>query len=234
VLEALEWLMPQQLNRRAGELLAAHLADLGIAVRTPTRVKELVGDERVAGVELEDGTHLDADCVVTATGVQPNSYLARRAGLAVNRGVVVDDRLRASHPDVFAAGDVAEHRGVLYGSWAAAQHEGRIAGISAAGAATDFGGLARSHALKVVGVNVLSIGRFEPGDAGFAVVEDEADGRYARFVFHDGRLVGAVLFGDTSAARPVTKAIEQGMDCANLLAKRPTTAEVIEELRSRA
>ena len=231
VLEGHEWLMPRQLNRRAGELLADHLKTTGTRLVTRAHLKEIVGDERVAGASLEDGTHLDADCVVVATGVRPNSHLARRAGLDVNHGVIVDNGLASSHPDILAAGDVAEHRGVLYGNWFASQYQGRIAGLNAVGLGAEFGGIPRSNTLKVVGLDMLSIGRFEPEDGSYQVIEDDADGRYARFVFHDGRFVGAVLLGDTSAAGAVKKAIEAGCECSGLLRLQPTAERVLEHLR---
>jgi len=233
VLEGHAWLMPRQLNRRAGELLAEHLRATGIRLLTQAHLKEIVGDERVAGVDLEDGLHVEADLVAMATGVRPNSHLARRAGLEVNHGVIVDGHLVSSHPDALAAGDVAEHRGVLYGNWFASQYQGRIAGLNAVGLTTEFGGIPRSNTLKVVGLDLLSIGRFEPEDGSYDAIEDEGEGRYVRFVFHDGRLVGAVLLGDTSAAGPVKKGIESGCECSGLLRLRPSAAEVLEHLQGR-
>jgi nitrite reductase (NADH) large subunit len=234
VLEGHAWLMPRQLNRRAGEILAAYLAGHGTRVRLESRIREIVGDERLGGVLLEDGTHLEADCVVVATGVRPNSYLARRAGLEVGQGVVVDNLLTSSHPDVLAAGDVAEHRGVLYGNWFASQYQGKIAGLNAVGLATEFGGIPRSNTLKVVGLDLLSVGKVEPEDGSYHVAEEETADGYARFLFHDGRLVGAVLLGDTSAAALVKKGIEAGCECSALLLKQPTPAEVMEHLNERA
>jgi nitrite reductase (NADH) large subunit len=147
--------------------------------------------------------------------------------------VIVDGHLVSSHPDALAAGDVAEHRGVLYGNWFASQYQGRIAGLNAVGLTTEFGGIPRSNTLKVVGLDLLSIGRFEPEDGSYDAIEDEGEGRYVRFVFHDGRLVGAVLLGDTSAAGPVKKGIESGCECSGLLRLRPSAAEVLEHLQGR-
>jgi nitrite reductase (NADH) large subunit len=234
LLEGHGWLMPRQLNRRAGELLQDYVTGAGIRLLAGARVKKLAGDERVGGVLLEDGVTVPADMVIIATGVRPNSYLARRAGLEVNQGIVVDNHLAGSHPAVLAAGDVAEHRGTVYGSWHASQYQGSIAGMNAGGLVTEFGGIPRSNTLKVLGVDLLSIGRFEPEDGSFRVVEQEADGRYYRFVFHDGRLVGAVLLGDTSVSAPVKKAIEGGGDFSGLLIRGPAASDVVHHLREMA
>jgi len=230
LLEGHEWLMPRQLNRTAGERLARHVDQMGIGLRTRARTKEIVGDERVAGVMLEDGATVPADLVVIATGVRPNSHLARRAGLEVSKGVVVDNHLVSSHPNVLAAGDVAEHRGALYGTWGPSQFQGNIAGLSAAGVAAEFGGIPRSNTLKVLGLDLLSIGQVRPEDGSFDVIEAETDPRYLRFVFHDGRLVGAILLGDTSIAGPLKKAIEGGADFSGLLRQHPTARDVAEHL----
>jgi len=234
LLEGYGWLMPRQLNRRAGELLQDYVAGMGIHLRMGVLTKEFIGDERVAGVLLEDGTTVPADLVVVATGVRPNSYLARRAGLNVNQGIVVDNHLASSHASVLAAGDVAEHGGTLYGSWHASQYQGSIAGMNAGGLVTEFGGIPRSNTLKILGVDLLSIGRFEPEDGSFRVVEQEADGTYYRFVFHDSRLVGAVLLGDTSVSAPVKKAIEGGSDFSGLLAHGPAASDVVQHLHEAA
>ncbi len=232
LLEGHEWLMPRQLSRTAGDRLRRQVEEIGIRVRTQARTEEVVGDERAAGVRLEDGETLPAEMVVIATGVRPNSHLARRAGLEVDRGVVVDHYLFTSHPNVLAAGDVAEHRGVLYGTWSAAQYQGGIAGMNAAGMKTEFGGIPRSNTLKVLGVDLLSIGQFEPEDASFLVVEEDADGGYFRFVFRDGRMVGAVLLGDASISGSVKRAVEGQADLSGLLARRPTAQQVARELAS--
>jgi len=226
LLESHEWLMPRQLNRRAGGLLADWLAKIGIGLRTQAVTEGLLGHKRVTGVRLKDGSSIPADLVILAAGVRPNSHLACRAGLAVGQGVIVDDHLWTSHPGILAAGDIAEHRGLLYGNWSAAQYQGSIAGMNAAGAKVEFGGIPRSNMLKVLGVDLVSIGKFEPEDGSYQVVEEAEDGRYMRFVFRDSRLVGAILMGDASIATALKKAVESKRDCSALLRGQPTAASV--------
>ena len=166
-----------------------------------------------------------------ATGIRSNSHLARQAGLEVNQGVVVNDRLATSHPDVFAAGDVAEHRGQVYGIWGPAQYQGSIAGLNMAGGCVEFGGIPRSNTLKVLGLDLFSIGRIDAEDASFRTFECEAEGRYFRFVFRENRLVGAVLLGDTKLMATVKKAVESGADLSDLLARCRTAPQIMEALR---
>jgi len=219
LLEGFGWLLPRQLNRAAGERLAGHVRELGIELRTDVRIKQLDGDEQVRGVQLESGELLPVELVLITAGVRSNTYLARLAGLEVNNGVIVDNHLRSSHPDIFAVGDISEHLGVSYGTWAPAQFQGTIAGMNAAGNSVAFAGIPRSNMLKVLGVELFSIGNVHPEDASFQTVELAEEGRYASFVFRDGHLVGAILLGDTRLSAELKKRIEQQTSCAELLSR---------------
>ena len=230
VVESHGYLMPSQLDPRAGKLLARHLEAIGVKLCSAVHTKQFVGSGRVGGVELEEGGSLPAELVILATGVRPNTYLARQAGLHVKKGVTVDDRLVTSHPAVLVAGDLAEHLGVLYGNWFVAQCQGGIAGRSAVGIQAEFGGVPRSHTLKVLGLDVFSIGQFMPQDGSYRVVAGEADGKYCSFVFRDGLLAGAILLGSTALASSLKKAIEGRTDFSALLARTPSTSDVAEFL----
>ncbi len=230
LLEGHGWLLPRQLNQIAGEILAGHVQSSGIKLRTNARTQEILGDERVRGVLLDDKSTIGADLVVVATGIRSNSYLARTAGLDVNQGIVVDNLLKTSHPDVFAAGDVAEHHGLVYGTWAPAQYQGSIAGMNAAGANSEFGGIPRSNSLKVLELELFSIGQIEPMDGSYDTIEKQADEQYFRFVFHDSHLVGSILLGDAKLATQVKKAIEGKHDFLGLLTKRPAAGDVLDFL----
>ena len=227
LLEGHGWLLPRQLNSRAGEILNAYVAGTGIKLHNKAITREIDGNERVQRVLLEDGHVIPADLVVIATGIRPNSHLARLAGLEVNQGVVVNNLLATSHPDVFAAGDVAEHHGQVYGTWGPSQYQGSIAGMNMAGGCVEFGGIPRSNTLKVLGLNLFSIGQINPEDASFRTFDQEAGSHYLRFVFRDNRLVGSVLLGDTTLTAAVKKAVEGNRDFSDLLAKCPTITEVI-------
>lgn len=233
VLENFTHLMPRQLSPRAGELLRNFAARVGVNVRLQARTKEIVGDEHVAGVALDDGSVEPADLVIIATGVQPNTWLARRAGLEIHKGIAVNDHLETSIPGIYAAGDAAEHRGTLYGSWYAAQYQGSIAGLNAAGQPTQFGGIPRSHTLKVLGLGMTSIGRIDPEDSSGKVFEDESGDDYRRFVFQDNKLAGCILLGNTTGAAQLGKAIEAATDFSGLLAEQPSAATVAARLLPR-
>ncbi|MHC4266706.1 MAG: NAD(P)/FAD-dependent oxidoreductase, partial [Planctomycetota bacterium] len=226
LLEGHGWLLPRQLSQTAGEILGRHVENSGIELLTKARTREILGDERVRGVLLEDERVVDADLVVVATGIRSNSYLGRMAGLEVNRGVVVNNMLVTSHRDVFAAGDVAEHFGFVYGTWSPAQYQGSIAGMNAVGAQAEFGGIPRSNTLKVLDVELFSIGQIEGEDASYETIDQEKDDEFYRFVFRDSHLVGAILLGDAMLATKIKKSVENKEDFSEVLRKHATAEEI--------
>jgi nitrite reductase (NADH) large subunit len=230
LLESHGWLMPRQLNAQAAAYLERHLNRIGVTVLKNARTQALEGEASLASVLLQDGRRLAAALAVLATGVRPNTALARKAGLAVSTGVLVDSALATSAAGVFAAGDAAEHNGQLYGTWAASQYQGAIAGLNALGGRTTFGGLPRSNTVKAVGLDLTSIGRFQPEDGGDLLVEEPLPDSYLAFVFRDNRMVGALLVGRAELAANAKRAIESRADFSALLAA-PDCAAIQRRLR---
>lgn len=214
MLESHGWLMPRQLNERAALVLEKHMKGLGVKIVKHARSAAIEGGESVSGVRLADGRFIDAGLVVLATGVRPNTVIARKAGIEVNNGIVVDNHMRTSVPYIYAAGDAAEHNGQLYGAWAASQYQGKIAALNAAGQMVPFGGLPRANTIKALGIDISSFGRISAEDGSYIVVEDELDGSYSCFVLHDNRLVGAILIGFPAIAKAVRAAVEAGLHVA--------------------
>ncbi len=237
ILENQAWLLPRQLNPAASRLFQVMVEALGIKVITFARLRELTGDSRVRRALLENGDSLPTEGVVFSAGVRSNAAIARQAGLDVNLGVLVDDHLQTSHPDVFAAGDLCEHRAVLYGTWQPAQLQGAIAGHNAAygsaygGVLRTFGSVPRSNTLKVLGIDLFSIGKLAAENAADVVVEGERDGNYLFFLFQEDRLTGAILLGDASQSVQVKKLVELRQDCGTLLAANPQVEDVLDYLR---
>lgn len=228
VVEGFSSLLPRQLPPRAGDMLRQRLEAQGLSIVCGETVKELVGDESVHGVLLENDRLLPADLVIITAGVRPNSYLARQAGLTVHRGIVVDDRMFSSDPAILAAGDVAEHRGTLYGIWPAGYAQGIVAGCSAAGGKAEFSGLAPSTRIKVLDADLFSCGQIHLEDASTGMYEHERDGVYRAIFCRDGQLVGAVLYGDTSRAGWLKEIVESGRQTTEF----PELAEMFPRLAS--
>jgi nitrite reductase (NADH) large subunit len=194
-------LMERQLDASAAELLKSLVERKGIRVLLNASTVRLHGETEVEGVELADGQRLEADAVVFAAGIRPNAALARDAGIAVNRGIIVDDRLQTGAPDIYALGECAEHRGICYGLVEPAYEQAAVLARHLAGAAVSYGGSVVATNLKVSWVGVFSAGDFI-GAAGSEtiVLNDVRQGTYKKLVIAEGRLAGAVLVGDTGDA----------------------------------
>lgn len=231
-LEAFEHLMPLQLNAEGSRVLRKHLHTLNIEVVTNAVADCIVGNGHVTGVHLTRGQLLPADVVLITAGDRANSELLEEVGLTVKKGVLVDNFLRTSHPDIYAVGDVAEHDGVRYGSWSPAMYMGKIAGMNAAGVPTEFGGIPRSHILKVLGKPMLSIGTITPIDGSYRMIDDHADHGYRMFMFRDNRLVGCLLIGKLKLMKQVRKGIQARMDMRGILTAETTAEQVAEHLLS--
>jgi NADPH-dependent 2,4-dienoyl-CoA reductase/sulfur reductase-like enzyme/ferredoxin len=213
ILERSDRLLRRQLDDRASEYLRRYLEGLGMSIVTRAETAAALGDERLSEVLLRDGRALPADLLLVCAGITPNAELAREAGLAVERGVTVDDSMRTNDQRIFAAGDVAEHRGRVHGLWPAAVEQAEVAACAALGEEKAYRGTVPVTILKVVGIELTSIGRFEAetGDEEI-VLEDEAAGRYRKLVIADGRIAGAILLGSAGDASPVVTAVKRGYD----------------------
>ncbi len=126
LLHLMDRLMERQLDVPAGELLKSLVECKGIEVLLNANTARIHGETHVEGVELTDGRRIEAEAVIFAAGIRPNIALARDAGIAVNRGIVVDDHLQTGTPDIFALGECAEHRGICYGLVEPAYEQGRV------------------------------------------------------------------------------------------------------------
>jgi nitrite reductase (NADH) large subunit len=191
-------------------LLARSLEARGIAVRLNARTQAITGDGRAEAVQLEDGARLAADLVVMAVGIRPNAELAAQARLQCQRGVVVTDTLQTSDPRIYAVGECVAHRGVSYGLVAPLYDMSRVcANHLAQSGFRSYRGSVPATRLKVTGIDVFSAGQFmEAAGAETLVFRDGPNGVYRKLVVQDGRLTGAVLFGDAAHSTRYLELIE--------------------------
>ncbi len=200
VVHAVGWPMERQLDAAAGALLTRRMGARGIRFAMPASTVAIEGDAHVTGVRLSDGRLLPARLVVMAVGIRPDVSLAQSAGLATNRGIVVDAALRTADPFVQAIGECAEHEGRTIGLVAPALEQAEVAAAALAEGVAAWTPRADSAALKVSGTAVWSAGDIAAEDAESITLRDEEEDHYRRLLLRDGRLVGAVLFGDTDDA----------------------------------
>ena len=213
VLHLMPSLMERQLDEQAAWLLKSALEARGQTILTGADTAAILGDTHVTGVRLKDGREIPASLVVMAVGIRPATALAREAGLAVGRGIRVDDHMVTSDADVLAVGECVEHDGLVYGLVAPLWEMCRALADGLVEAHTGYRGSVTSTKLKVSGIDVFSAGDFSGGaEAEDIVLRDASRGIYKRVVVKDDRLVGAVLYGDTADGNWYFQLLREGTD----------------------
>jgi nitrite reductase (NADH) large subunit len=198
LLHLMDRLMERQLDASAADLLKTLVERKGIRILLNASTARIHGEGHVQAVELADGSRIEADAVIFAAGIRPNIALAKDAGIAVNRGIVVNDEMQTASPDIYALGECAEHRGTCYGLVEPAYEQARVLARHLSGRPAAYQGSVVSTNLKVSGVSVFSAGDFMGGEGSESLVlSDRRRGTYKKLVIAEGRLTGALLIGDT-------------------------------------
>lgn len=193
-------LMERQLDEAAGYLLKKSLESKGISICLKANSKEILGEDgKVKALVLDDGTELPCDLLVMAVGIRPAVALAKEAGLAVGRGIHVDDQMLTSDENVFAVGECVEHDGSLFGLVAPLYDQAKVLAQTLMGEKAAFKQKVLSTKLKVTGCDLFSAGDFADGDGREDIVfRDPSRGVYKRLVIEGDKLIGAVMYGDTT------------------------------------
>jgi nitrite reductase (NADH) large subunit len=215
VIHLMGHLMERQLDPAAGYLLQKDLEARGIRVHCKGATKAILGKDRVEAVLLEDGTTYPADLVCMAVGIRPETRIATDAALEVARGVVVNDQMVTSDPDILAVGECVEHDSQLFGLVAPLYDQAKVVAASLLGQDAAFQPVQTATKLKVTGVDLFSAGDFADGPGREDIVfRDPARGVYKRLVIENDRLIGAVMYGDTADGSWFFGLIKDGTDIA--------------------
>jgi nitrite reductase (NADH) large subunit len=209
VVEFFDRLLPRQLDPAGAAILKGQIEKLGIAVRLGTVTDEILGEGEAKGLRFQGGEEMKAETVVIAAGARPEIGQAREAGLAVNRGVVADDRLQSSAGGVFVAGDAAEHRGTVYGIIPASFEQSRAAAYNMLGIEKPYSGTVPLNTLKVAGLAVTSIGLVNPetDDSEVLARAIPEEGVYKKLVLKGGLLVGAIWMGTKKGVPEISRLV---------------------------
>lgn len=212
VLERGERLLSRQLDARAAEFLTTYLSTLGLQIVLSAEVTAVHGDTRVQSVTLKDGRQIHTDIFLCCAGIDPSVDLAQAAGIATGKGITVNEHMATNQPGVYAAGDVAEFEGRLYGLWPAAVAQAEAAAINALGGNRVYSGTVPSTVLKVAGVDVASVGKFEAEQASDEIIvhENLEETRYRKLVVRDGVVIGGIFFGYPQEQAALASIAKQG------------------------
>jgi nitrite reductase (NADH) large subunit len=200
VVHLMDWLMERQLDSTGGSYLAAKMNQIGVTVLLGLSTTKILGNGRVKGVEFKGGGNIPAELVVIAAGIRPNVTLGEKAGLEIKRGIVVNDYLETSHPDVYAIGECVQHKGVCYGLVGPLLEQGKVLAATITGnKGPKYEGSVSAAKLKIMGVDVFSAGEVVDKLDGSEVFryEDASMGVYKRLTLKNNKLTGVILVGET-------------------------------------
>jgi nitrite reductase (NADH) large subunit len=204
VVEFAPRLMPRQIDDAGSKMLQSKISELGVEVHLSKATQKIEGgDQGVSAMAFSDGTMLDVDMVVVSAGIRPRDELATQCGLEVGSrgGIVVNNRLQTSDPNIYAIGECALHDGMIYGLVAPGYRMAEAVATQLIGDQASFEGMDMSTKLKLMGVDVGSIGDpfIESDKVRSVVVMNETTGIYKKLVtdVESGALLGAILVGDT-------------------------------------
>ena len=207
-------LMNAQLDTQGGDMLCKTMQAMGINIHLGKSTAAVLGEDHVSGLRFKDGSTLDCDMLVVAAGIRPNAEIAQRAGLTVERAIVVDNHMRAvDDRNVFVVGECAQHRGQVYGLVAPLWDQAKVFAdqVTARNRDAAYHGSKLATKLKVMGVELASMGITEPVEPRDEVIQftEPARGTYKKLIVRDGRLVGGILMGDISKAAYLMQAFDR-------------------------
>ncbi len=210
VVEFFPRLLPRQMDVPGAAILQRQMEGMGFTFYLGAKTKEIWRDAGGLHVELEGGESLGADMVLISAGVRPELSLPKSVGLEIDKGVKVDDQMKTGLDEIYAAGDLIEHRGRFYGIWPAAMEQGKIAGAAMAGQDVNYLGTTVSNTLKVVGIDLFSAGEIDvEGTLDSMLIKDEAKNIYRKLVIKEDVLIGAILLGDIRGSAEIQQAIKK-------------------------
>jgi len=197
VIEIFERLLPKQLDNQGAALLKKALEKKGIRFLIGREILEIVGDESLKKIVLKDGKEIECKTAIFSAGAKPEIEIALFAGINVNRGIIVNDKMESSKNGVYAAGDVAEHGNICYGLWLPAKEQGEYAGKNMAGNKEEYRGTPLEARMRVCGISLFSAGEFlSVGE----VLSYEDENSYIKAVINGDKLQGAISVGNQKAA----------------------------------
>lgn len=210
VLERAPYLLPRQLDEEGARVLRRLVESMGIKVEVSAEARAILGNGKVESVVLRDGRKFQAQLVLVTIGVRCNAELAREAGLLVEGGIVVDERMATSAPDVYAAGDVAYFRGRSWGIIPVALAQAQVAASSIAGEETIYREVVPSNSLKIMDIEVASVGEVNlPENQGIHLRLSRPEaGIYRKIVLRDGIALGCISIGDRKWGAMMEKLIK--------------------------
>ena len=237
-------ILSQMLDEEASRIVQARMQEHGIDVLTGRNAVRILGGDSVDSIVLDSGEKIDCQLVVVGKGVDPNVEIVSSTRIKVGEGILADDHMRTSEPDIYAAGDVAEaydlcwERPNVNALWPVAFEQGRVAGLNMAGREVAYDGSFRMNSLDVYGLPVISTGITRPQGTGYEEVKVSAHESYRKLVLKEGRIVGSIYIGDVQKTGIITTLLKKRIKVSDyvpfLLSNRLNFADLLPLIKRNA
>ncbi|HHT9111640.1 MAG TPA: NAD(P)/FAD-dependent oxidoreductase, partial [Candidatus Brocadiaceae bacterium] len=218
VVEFFDRLLPRQLDGSGSAMLQKQMEAMGLKFILSAQSRAIQDEGSVRKLLLNDGRVIKSDFILASAGIEPNTILAGEAGISVNKGILVNDRMETNVPDIYAAGDAAEHKGRIYGIWPASQRQGVVAGINMSGGNENYSGTVPSTTLKVAGIYLTSMGDISAEDKTVEHIQlkDTDKNIYKKLFIKDGKIIGAIFLGDKKNAPEIEQLMQKKVDVSKI------------------
>ncbi|MCX7698107.1 MAG: FAD-dependent oxidoreductase [Candidatus Goldbacteria bacterium] len=215
IIEVFDRLLPRQLDKDAAIILQSMLEAKGLKFLLPKQTTTIEKINNNLKINFKDNTCLESDVILFSAGIRCNLKILEGSNIEADKGIKVNDYLQTNFQDIYAAGDIAEYKGIVYGIWPAAKEQGSIAGLNAIGEKIEYKGSIISTKLKVVGIELASIGSIEHGE-GIEIQTKQDKEVFKRLFIKDNKLIGAILLGDTSQYQKLQDIMKTNQDISEL------------------
>lgn len=234
VVEALERLMPRQLDKRASDILKNKIEKCNIRILLNAQVERISGESSVDGVILKDGNKINCDMILYSVGIRSNIKLLENTDVKIKRGVLVNNKMQTNIKNIYAAGDVAELEGQIGGLWTVASEEGKIAGYNMVEKDKEYCIIPPVTMMNAFNISIFSVGNIDEENCEETIIEDKKDEElYKRLFIKDKIIVGAILVGDTKEAMLLKKAVEKKVLLSDLDLNKINYEDIILKLKSK-
>ncbi|MDD3626211.1 MAG: FAD-dependent oxidoreductase [bacterium] len=217
VIEFFERLLPRQLDNGGALILRKELEEKGFNFYLNETTESISGEDTATGIKTKSGKDIPGELILISAGVRSHLELVKNTDIKTNRAIETDSFMQTSVPDIFAAGDCAEVKGVVYGIYPPAKDQGKVAGLNMSGKQTEYSGTISSHKLKVVGIDLFCIGKLDmENKLESKMIENPGKFIYKKAFIESEKIVGAMLLGDLNGAQEIEQAITRREPFSNV------------------
>ncbi|MCC2544492.1 NAD(P)/FAD-dependent oxidoreductase [Bacillus thuringiensis] len=231
IVEVAPLLMRRQLDTKSSLLLKRKIEKEGVKVYLNTSIDSILGKESVTGIKMNDNSQINCDSIVYSIGVTPNTKLVHDTAIKLNRGIVVDEKMRTNIDSVYAAGDVAEVNNEIEGLWGTALEQGRVAGSNMVSKTAIYKKEIPTTIFNAFNVSLFSIGVVNEEQCDTTIVEEDGKEKYTRLFIKDNKIVGVISLEGVAASIPYKSAIEKHVSLEGIDLLNTNISEIMSKLK---